>query len=350
MKQYFINHPVFRIVAPAVYGVLIYLLTLMINNTVAQVNDLFKSEEVYVFIVLTYLTFESCRFIIILLRKYTTQKQVRFLVLIQVITTTFISVGLVMISLSLYFQYVVGFSMSDTQALIFILIFVSTTLLYNILYLSHYYLQKENTLKIQSEMQQRDILEMEMIEFQQDINPELLYESLESLIGIMYRDIDKAEDYIDSLASAYRYVLTNRHQELVAIPSEVEAGKNLIKILNEKYFGQLVFETSLKEMTLDARLIPGSLPIILESIVRNSIITRFEPFVIQCYMEDEYIIIQSKLNDRLQPDQGSKIAFNRLQKSYSLYSDLPLIQVKAYQESYIKLPVLKVEEGIAIIK
>jgi hypothetical protein len=67
-------------------------------------------------------------------------------------------------------------------------------------------------------------------------------------------------------------------------------------------------------------------------------------------MEDEYIIIQSKLNDRLLPDQGSKIAFNRLQKSYSLYSDLPLIQVKAYQESYIKLPVLKVEEGIAIIK
>jgi LytS/YehU family sensor histidine kinase len=348
-KQYFVNHPVFRIVAPVVYGVLIYLLVLMINNTVAQVNELFSSEEVYVFIILTVVAFESCRLIIRLLSRYTRNDHARFAIPVQVLTTTCISVGLVMATLSLYFRYMIGFSMSDTQALIFLIIFTVTVLLYNILYLSHYYLQKENTLKIQAEMQQREILEMEITEFQQDINPDLLYESLENLIGIMYRDVDKAEDYIDSLASAYRYVLTNRHQELVPIASEVDAGKNLIRILNEKYFGQLRFETSLEDAD-DARLIPGSLPIVLESIIRNSIITRFEPFIIYCYREDDYLVIQNKLNDRLIQYEGSKVAFNRLQKSYALYSDLPLIQVKAYQESYTKLPVLKVEEGIAINK
>ncbi|HEY9045673.1 MAG TPA: histidine kinase [Ohtaekwangia sp.] len=350
MKRYFINHPVFRIIAPVIYGILIYLLILLINNSIAQVNEIFSSQEVYIFIALTAFTFESCRLIIILFRRYEQNNPTRFYLPLQIISSTGISVGLVMLCLTLYFAYAVGFSMSDTQTILFTAIFSVTALLYNILYLSHYYLQKENTLKLQSEMQQREILEMEMNEFQQDINPDLLYESLENLIGIMYRDIDKAEEYIDSLASAYRYVLTNRHQEIVPLSAEIDAAKNLIRILNEKYFGQLKFDYTLDGATDDARLIPGSLPIVLESIIRNSIITRFEPFSINCYLEDDYMVIQSRLNDRLISYSGSKTAFARLQKSYSLYSDLPLIQVKAYQDSYIKIPVLKVEEAVATNK
>jgi hypothetical protein len=45
---------------------------------------------------------------------------------------------------------------------------------------------------------------------------------------------------------------------------------------------------------------------------------------------------------------SSDLALTRLQKSYSLYSDLPLIKVKAYQENYVKLPVIRVTEEIAL--
>jgi hypothetical protein len=348
MKKYFIHHPVFRIVAPVVYGLIVYLMILLISNTVGQVSVIFSTKEVYVCIGLTYLTFETIRLILVLLARYYAGQSQAIQLSVQLATTTLISVGFVMISLSIYFHYIVGFSMTDTQFLIFMLIYIITAWLYNLLYLSDYYLQKENTLKLQAEMQQKEILEMEMLEFQHDINPDLLYESMENLIGIMYRDVDKAEDYIDSLASAYRYVLTNRHHELITIEEEVEAGKNVIKLLNEKYFGQLRLETNLDSQELQSKLIPGSIPLLLESLVRNSIVTRFEPFVITCYREDDYLVIQSKLNDRLMIYPGSDLAFTRLQKSYSLYTDLPLIKVKAYQENYIKLPILQVEEATSI--
>ena len=347
MKRYFIHNPLFRILAPTVYGVLVYLFILLINNNVTQVNELFSSQEVYVCIVLTYFSFESIRLIIVLLSRLrnTTQK---FLIPIQLGVTTLLSVGLVQLSLSLYFKYFLGFSISGTQLLIFGIVFGVTALLYNLLHYSNYFLQKENTLKLNAEKQHRDVLEMEMLEFKNDINPDLLYESLENLIALMYRDVEKAEDYIDSLASAYRYVLTNRHQELVSVATETEAAKTLIRLLNEKYFGQLKFESSLEPDELQAMLIPGSLPIIIENMIRNTIISRFEPFVIRCYLEDDYITIQSKLNDKLMLHEASDVAITRLQKSYSLYSDLPLIRVKAYQENYVKLPVITVAQEMGI--
>jgi LytS/YehU family sensor histidine kinase len=248
--------------------------------------------------------------------------------------------------LTQYFKNFVGFSISGTQLIIFIVIYIFTALLYNLLYFSNYYLQKENTLKLQAEKQHREVLEMEMLEFKNDINPDLLYESLENLIGLMYRDVEQAEEYIDCLASAYRYVLSNRQQELVSVATELEAAKTMVRLLNEKNYGQLKFESGLEDDELSAMLIPGSLPVIIESLVRNTIITRYEPFVIRCYLEDDYITIQSRLNDRLMLHQSSELALTRLQKSYSLYSDLPLIKVKAYQENYVKLPVIRVTEEI----
>jgi sensor histidine kinase YesM len=347
MKPYFIHNTLFRILAPLVYGVIVYLLILLINNEVTRVNEIFDNQEVYVCIFLTFLSFESIRFIIVLMDRFTEPKSQPVRLVAQFIVTCSISLLLVLLSLSAYFIYVVGFSISQTQLWIFGSVYGATAGLYNLLYFSNFYMQKENTLKLNIEKQNREVLELEMNEFTSDINPDLLYESLENLIGLMYRDVDQAENYIDSLASAYRYVLGNRRNELVPLSTEIEAAKILLHLMSEKYYGHLKFENHLKEEEKGALVIPGSLMAVIEYVVRNTIVTRHEPFIIRCAMEEDYITIQARLNDRLVSHPASDIALLRLQRSYSLYSDRPLIRVKAYDENYVKLPVLRITEEVA---
>jgi LytS/YehU family sensor histidine kinase len=186
---------------------------------------------------------------------------------------------------------------------------------------------------------------MEMMEFKNDINPDLLYESLENVINLMNKKQDDAEEYIDYLASAYRYVLTNRQRELINLTQEAEAAKTIVRLLNERHIGLIKLNCSPNHNEKNHCLIPGSLPIVIEYIIRNTIISYQEPFIINCFIEDdEYLVIQSKLNDRLIKHTESALAFERLQKSYSLYSENPMIQVKAYEENYIKLPLLHIAE------
>jgi len=347
MKKFFVHNAFFRLLAPLVYGVLVYLLILLINNNVSQVNDFFSSEEVYICVGLTYTLFELCRLLIVVLDRYLPERYFRLRIVIQPLLSIILSVGVVIIFLTQYFQLYIGFSISTMQLIIFSMTFTVTALLYNLLYFSNYYLQRENTVKLAAERNQHQVLEMEMTEFRNDINPELLFESLESLISLMYRDVEKAEAYIDCLANAYRYVLTNRQEELVPVSQELEAAHNVIAILNERYFGYLRFESALEEDELQSMLIPGTLPLIVEALVRSTIVSRFEPLIIRCYVEDDYITVQSKLNDRLSPS-GQSSAIARLQKSYALYSDRPMIRVKAYEENYVKLPIINVAEEIVL--
>jgi len=342
MKRYFIHNPFFRLLAPVVFGVMAYLLILLINNNVNQVNDFFSSQEVYICIGLTYLLFESIRMSILLLNRYWPGRLEYARIPVQSIVSIPFSVSLVFIGLNFYFKYYEGFSISTVQLLIFLIIYTGAALLYNILYFSNHFLHKENTVRIAAEKQHFEVLEMEMLEFKNDINPDLLFESLESLINLMYHDAEEAEEYIDRLATAYRYVLTNRHVELVPLSVELEAARNLVTLLNQKYFGMLQLESSLDEEGDRAMLIPGSLPVIVENLVRNTIVSRFDPLVIRCYLEDDYITIQSQLNDRLMIHSDTELILSRLQKSYALYSDQPMIRVKAYEENYVKLPVIHV--------
>src|SRR5687768_11454478 len=161
MKQYFFNNPIFRLVAPAVYGVMLYMLILLLNNNIAQVNDIFITQELYVVVVLTYLCFEALRGSILLANKLFKDEHTTVRILAQVSLTVIASVILVILALHGYFRYVIGFSISGTQVSMFAIVFGVTGLLYNLMYYSHYFLHKQNTIKINAEKQQRTVLEME---------------------------------------------------------------------------------------------------------------------------------------------------------------------------------------------
>jgi hypothetical protein len=64
MNRIFIHHIVFRICAAPILGVLIYLVILLVNNSVRSISELFSNRELYVCIGLSYISFESMRLVI----------------------------------------------------------------------------------------------------------------------------------------------------------------------------------------------------------------------------------------------------------------------------------------------
>jgi len=76
--------------------------------------------------------------------------------------------------------------------------------------------------------------------------------------------------------------------------------------------------------------------------VRNTLISKKSPLVLSLYFEDDYLVLQHTLNDKLVLHQDSMNLFKRLQRSYSFFSDQTFVQVKAGNQNYIKFPVVHV--------
>lgn len=342
MNRIFINSTVFRICSAPIFGVLIYLLILLINNTVGELNKLFSNQELYVCIALSYISLESMRLIIRLIDRFQSHFSYQRRIILQLILTLAGGLGLVAAAISAYFRWGIGFTISSHQLNIFLGIFAATTLLYNLLYFSQYYLLRENKMRIEQEKKMQEKVEADFLSFRNEINPDLLYESLENLILTLHYNADQAEEQIDYLAGIYRYSLVNRNKELISLDEELHAAQNLLCLLNFKYQQQLKLTAELPQAN-EIYLIPGSLLITIDSVIRNTLISARSPLIIRLYLEedDDYLVLQHTLNDKLQYHNESLNAFLRLQRSYSFFSDKPFIQVKAGRENYIKFPLVR---------
>ncbi len=348
MNRSFVHNIMFRLAAPLVAGLLVYLLILLINNSVLGLDKIFSNTELYVTIALSYLAFTAMRLIILLIDRFGKSWNMRRRIFLQTVLTLAGNLTIVGIAISTYYVMFVGFSIGRFELNIFLVIFGVTGLLYNLLYFSHFYLLQENKTRIDEERKLQEKVEADFVSFRSEINPDLLYESLENLILTIHHNTDEAEEQIDYLAGIYRYSLVNRQKELIGLDEELRAATNLMNLVNFRYQKQLNLLAEIPNQH-EIFIIPGSLMITMDAVIRNTLISPKSPLVIRLYLEeeDDYLVLQHTLNDRLQVHQESLQAFTRLQRSYTFFSDKPFVQVKAGKENYIKFPMIRMDSVIA---
>jgi Histidine kinase len=346
MKKLFIHNPFFRILTPPVYGLLVYLIILLVNNNVEQIATLISNQEVYVSMGLSLIAFESMRLTIVLLDRLGLDARRRML--LQWPATTAVAVFAVSLAISQYYSRVIGFDISPRELMLFGAIFFLTALLYNALYLGNRYILHENTQLIEQETKLRENLEAEFSSFRREINPSLLYDSLEDLILCMHSDPERAEELIDSLAAIYRYQLVNRHKEFVTVQEELQAVKHYLRLMEARHPGQLVWKAALADAS-SMQIMQGALLTTLDSIIRSTLISARSPLNFNLEVEeDDYLVLTHGLNDKLLIHPESHAAFLQLQRSYSIYSDRPFVQVKAGRENYVKFPLLHVQQPATV--
>lgn len=341
MKKLFIHSPFFRALAPFVFGVMVYMLILLVGNNLRDVSQIFNNKEMYVSIALTYLSFECLRLMIVLAKRINFSST-RIEIVFATASGVILSLLVISASMMAYYKLVEGFDISLGELTIFWVIFGLTGLLYNTLYFSNEFLFKENTLLLEQEARLKEKIEHDFLSFKNELNPDLLYESLETLLTSLHNRTDEAEEQIDLLADVYRYQLVHRKKELVSLTDEFKALNSLGKLLNHRYKNQITIINEAMDFH-DFHAVPGSLLVAFDAVVRNTLISHDSPLEIKIYPEgDDYLVMQHKIFDKLALHHESLQNFSRLQRSYSFFSDQPFVQVKADRENYIKFPLIKI--------
>ncbi len=342
MKKLFVHQPFFRILSPIFSGVIVYLLILLLNNDVEQLQEQFLGEELYVCIGLSYIVQEFSRLLLLLFKRIFKGKTSLPNLILQGFVSLASSIGLVTLSVWLYYKYVVGFSATPDDIFMFNSVFAVITLIYILLFVSHQYLYKINTERLQQEEIFKQSIEEDFRQFERGINPHLLFESLEALITLMYKDTEKAEDFIDSLASIYRYVLSNKDKQLISYQEEFQHLKQLESLLNQLPYRKLKL---INEATSDFLVVPGSLLFVMEMIVRKTIIsTGIELLVVVKESEKtNQIQFEYKTQDRI----NSKISVSDLKdirRVYSIYSNQAIEIEELNATRTVSIPKLTIKE------
>ncbi|GAB5526732.1 MAG: histidine kinase [Roseivirga sp.] len=336
----------FRVVVPPFYGFMMYFLILLVNNRLYQIFESLITDELLVCIGLAYLVSESIRLSTVLLEKYTGKSfkkplTVGSLFLLNII----VGGGMAFLGVTAYFKGYMGYeylSSYKPQLVTLVTTYSVSSLLYTLFYLSIYFLTVKNESQLEQEDLKRQNLEHQLEIFNNEINPDLLFQSLETLISLVHHDKDAAEDFVDQLSLVYRYILDNRKRELVPLREELRIAKTIFYLFKEKYPGQVHLDIDVCGPYDERLLVPNATPMLLDCIINGSIISDRQPLKIQisCDKDEDYLVIQYDDNAKLKASQYIKQSLNGLHEAFAYFTDRPVIQIKAYGDVFIKLPLL----------
>jgi len=153
----------------------------------------------------------------------------------------------------------------------------------------------------------REKLALQYESLKNQVNPHFLFNSLNTLSGLIGKDGEKATRFVKQLSDIYRYVLEHKDRELVPLDTEMKFVENYISLMKIRFGDNLIVDSEIDESSF-FKIIPLSIQMLVENAIKHNIISREKPLTITIEISsNSQLLVKNNLQKKssiLQGDSG----------------------------------------------
>lgn len=197
---------------------------------------------------------------------------------------------------------------------------------------------------IKNEQLERAKAEAELEALKNQIDPHFIFNSLNTLSHLIEEKPGKAKQFNDNLADVYRYILQNKVRDLVLLKEELIFLQNYFSLLKIRFEEAVQLRLSIDEKETDHYLIPPiSLQILVENAIKHNEFSEFQPLTITIDLKNDVLAVHNPVRRKILRKPSSKIGLQNLQERYRLITNREITVNEEENDFTVVLPVLKIE-------
>jgi len=236
------------------------------------------------------------------------------------------------------------FSSGDEVTLKISILFIISIFIYEIFYGWFYSYRSYAITQVEGIRSERWQLELQFESLKNQISPHYLFNCLNTISSLLYKDSQMAEEFIRRMSDTFKYVLSNQKQQLVSVRQEVEFVKAYYYLLQVRYEHHLKLEINLPKNILDTPIPPLSLQILVENAVKHNQISKEQPLLVYISAQDNtHITVISTKTTSIKPSHSFKIGLENIRNRYEFFSSDKIV-IKDEDRFIVQLPVLKAQK------
>lgn len=175
------------------------------------------------------------------------------------------------------------------------------------------------------------------------VNPHFLFNSLNVLSTLVYKDQDLAAKFIKQLSASYRYVLETREKEVIALADEVKAVESFLFLMKIRFGENLQFDLDIPTNSSE-KIVPLTLQMLVENAIKHNIISKNKPLTIQLTKEDnEFIKVSNNLQKKNQSLDSMGIGLPNITDRYQYLSSKEIRIEETTNEFVVYVPILELQ-------
>ena len=178
---------------------------------------------------------------------------------------------------------------------------------------------KQQLVLIENEQLQAENLRNQYEVLKNQLNPHMLFNSLNTLRSLVRENQDKAQDYIQELSRVLRYTLQSNESQCVSLREEMEFVSAYIFLLKMRFENNLQFDIQINNAYEEYLLPPMAVQVLIENAVKHNEISNRKPLTIHITTDDNgNLSISNDIQPKWTATSGTGIGLANLAKRYRL--------------------------------
>lgn len=218
--------------------------------------------------------------------------------------------------------------------------FIIAMVIYLII-LSYRFAKSMNEYYMESQKAKEESNKFKYATLKNQVNPHFLFNSLNVLSGMIYKDVEKSDDFISKLAGVYRYVLDVQDEEIVSLEKELGFIKEYLFLLSCRFNNNLKYKIDAKS---DQYIIPMAVQILVENALKHNKVSDEKPLHISIKIKDDYLVVSNSLNKKEESTSSFEIGLNNIKNRYKFISNKEVNVSETETEFSVSIPLLKTKQ------
>jgi len=238
----------------------------------------------------------------------------------------------------------------------FSIISLAIVYIYSVINFSIFSFNQYSVVRIEALKIEREQLRLQFEALKNQLSPHYLFNSLNTISSLMYRDIQSAESFIRNLAITYQYILNTDQHKLVSLQDELDAVLSYYSLQKTRYDEYIDLKINIMPDIKKTFAPPLVLQMLVENAVKHNAISDNNPMLIEIFSEGQkYLIVRNNyipkpellkigqnLIDRPEMSASHKIGLENIRKRYKFFSKKDIL-VSADEYFTVKLPLITKE-------
>lgn len=213
-------------------------------------------------------------------------------------------------------------------------------IVYNVIYFAFYSYKEYAVVQIETVANERRQLQLQLEALKSQLKPHYLFNSLNTISSLLYKDASLTERFIRRLAETYQYILSTQQQQYVSLAEEIEFVKSYHFLLKVRFEENIFLEINIPPTLLKTKMPPLTMQMLVENAIKHNVITKEKPLFIYISAIDNTIV--KVMNTKTQSPLNTtsfNIGLKNIKKRYNMLSNH---EIKVIDDSKfeVHLPVI----------
>ena len=187
--------------------------------------------------------------------------------------------------------------------------------------------------------------EFRYMNLKNQVNPHFLFNCLNVLDSIVQDGKrEEASEYIQKMASLYRYMMNQEGKRLVALSDELEFTRTYRELMQIRYPEGLVILDRMRPTDLTGYTVPCTLQLLVENAIKHNAIAPDKPLVITVTSDRQSITLTNNRIPKLTPSRNSGIGLQYIRNQFRDIAGKEIFITETEDSFSVTIPILR--EGV----